>query len=416
MNFDWKPIAAGVGVLVLLFGTAWFVFFRSDSTQTPSAGGPEFGVGDNRTVTVPLGSASSADTDNQIVSTTQQTQQKIFKITDSPVTSASFIQTFHPTTTIARFVLQENGHVFDLTLDNAGAVPRAVSNTTIPGSVQGVWTDGGAGVVLQYLDATVIKTVYLGLPAATTTSAASRPVRVQFLPDNVISVAASPDGKSIVYLLTTAVGSDGYISKPDGTNGKKLFSLPLSQIVLLWPAQNTILAQTKSAAGYPGMVFSISAATGAVSTLLSASGVTATADKSFSRVVYQTSSGVNGAASTYVHEVKTGKESGLSFDPIPEKCVWSSVSTSTMYCAAPLQYVPPGYLDLWHQGAATLPDALFSFNVSANKSDIIALPGGEDGGAASDITEIAVSPDEHYLLFIKKGDHSLWGVRLGSTQ
>ena len=397
-------------MLVLLVGAVWCIFFRSGATPAATTS-PEFGIGDNRTVTVPLGSAST-DTTNQIASTASQTEQKVFKITDGPVTGATFVQTFNPTTTIARFVLQENGHVFDLTLDNAGSVPRAVSNTTIPGGAQATWTENGLGMVLQYLDGATIKSVYLGLPSASTTLAANRPVHVQFLPDNITSVADSPDGKSITYLLPTTAGADGYVSKPDGTNGKKLFSLPLSQVLLSWPAQSTILAQTKSASGYPGMVFSVSAASGGVSTLLYANGVTATADRTFSRVIYQTESNSNGAASTYIHEIKTGQESGMSFDPIPEKCVWSSIATSTVYCAAPLQYVPPSYLDLWYQGAAALPDSLIMFDVAAGNTTLLATPGGGDGGDASDITGLAVSPDDHYLLFIKKGDRSLWGVRL----
>jgi hypothetical protein len=85
-----------------------------------------------------------------------------------------------------------------------------------------------------------------------------------------------------------------------------------------------------------------------------------------------------------------------------------------MYCAAPLQYVPPAYLDLWHQGAASVADALFSFDVSTGKSEILAAPGGAEGGVESDIAELAVSPDDHYLLFVTRGDRSLWGVRLSN--
>ena len=389
--------------VLLLVGTIWFLFFRTTSTQnTPT--GAAFGIGDNRTVTVPL--TSSSDTANGTITTSQPTQQKVFKVADGPITGATFVQTSNPTTTIARYVLQENGHVLDLVLDNAGTVPRAVSNTTIPGTVTATWTESGMGVVLQYLDGTTIKSVHLGFPATT-----SQAVHIQFLPDNSQSIAASPDGKNIAYFLPTSAGVDGYVSKPDGTNGKKLFSLPLSEVLLSWPAQSTLLAQTKSAAGYPGIAFSISAASGAVSTLLYAAGMTATADPAFSRVVYQTDTGAS-AASTYVHVVKTGADSGLSFNPIPEKCVWSAIASSTMYCALPLQYIPSGYLDLWHQGAATFPDALVSFDVAANRSTVLATPGSSDGGVASDVAQLAVSPDGHYLLFVAKNDRSLWAVRL----
>jgi hypothetical protein len=396
---------------MFLIIAVWFFFFKSSSSVQNPPADAGFGIGDNRTVTVPL-SSDSATANGTVPLAQQTTQQKIFEVTDQPVTGATLIQTSNPTTTIARYVLQENGHVFDLTLDNAGAVPRAVSNTTIPGTATAAWTESGMGVVLQYLDGAVIKSVHLGLPPpSTATTSAVGAVHIQFLPDNSESIAASPDGKSIAYLLPDGTGTDAYVSHPDGTNGKLLFSLPLSQILLSWPAQSTLLAATKSASGYPGIVFSVSAASGNVSTLLAASGVTATADPSFSRVVYKPESSSDGTATTYVHTVKTGQESALSFNPIPEKCIWSTATSTLMYCAAPLQYVPADYLDLWHQGAATLPDSIISFDVSTNRSTILATP-GSDGGVASDIASLAVSPDGHYLLFVKKGDRSLWAVRL----
>jgi hypothetical protein len=83
-----------------------------------------------------------------------------------------------------------------------------------------------------------------------------------------------------------------------------------------------------------------------------------------------------------------------------------------MYCAAPLQYVDPSYLDAWHQGAASAADALFIYNIATGKSQIIAAPGSSEGGVESDIAELAVSPNDQYLSFIKRGDRSLWGVRL----
>ena len=405
MKDNWKIVAIGAGVFILLVGAVWFFFFHStNSIQNPSASSG-FGIGDNRTVTVPL--VSGSDTANGTITTSQQTQQKIFKVADGPVTGATFVQTSNPTTTIARYVLQQNGHVFDLTLDNAGTVPRAVSNTTIPGTVTATWTENGMGVVLQYLDGAIIKSVHLGFPATT-----SQAVHIQFLPDNSESIAASPDGKNIAYFQPTSAGVDGYVAKPDGTNSKKLFSLPLSQVLLSWPAQSTMLAQTKSAAGYPGIAFSISASSGAVSTLLYAAGMTATADPAFNQIVYQTTDQTGGGASTYAHNIKTGKDSELSFDPIPEKCIWSSAATSTLYCATPLQHLPANYLDLWHQGTASLSDALLEFNVTSNNSSIITIPGGTDGGVVSDIAQLAVSPDGHYLLFVTKGDRSLWAVRL----
>jgi hypothetical protein len=127
--------------------------------------------------------------------------------------------------------------------------------------------------------------------------------------------------------------------------------------------------------------------------------------------VYQNATGVSGAE-TYAHATKGGADAAISFDPMPEKCTWSAAAASAMYCAIPLSSTPPNYLDLWHKGAASLADSIFSFNLSTGGSQFITTPGSADGGVSSDIAEMALSPDDRYLVFIKKGDRSLWGVRL----
>lgn len=399
----------GVVIVAALAVGGWTFFAASSNTAAPVIPqGQGFGVGDTRTVTILP--TTSTTTENTPVVVGGTSSQKVFKVADGPISSATLIQTYHPTTTLARYVQQENGHVFDIILDNAGVVARAISNTTIPGTVHGHWTENSTGVVLQYLEDTLVKTVYVGFPATTTaTSTRTQPVRVQFLPDNIIDYGVSPDGKNIVYLLNSANGSDGYVGKADGSNVKKLFSTPLSEVLVSWPAQNIILLQTKSAVGVGGEVFSVNAQTGAVVPLVYAPGITAIADTPFTHVIYQTRSG--GIAS-YTHDVQSGKDKGLSFNPIPEKCVWSNIKSTLLYCAAPLSYVEPSYLDLWHQGAASQADTFFSFDITTGQTSILATPGGSDGGVATDVIELAVSPDNHYLLFLKKGDRSLWALRL----
>ncbi len=404
-------IVGGVIAVLLVIWSIWFLFFKSSATPSTSQEGSGFGVGDDRTINVTSTSGSDAS-DNTAVSLPSSNGQLVFKIADGPVTTAALIQTSNPTTTLARYVLQENGHVFDQVIDNPGAVPRAISNTTIPGTERGVWLNGNA-VILQYLDDTNIKSVYLGFPPqATSTAPATRPVQIKFLPDNIEDVAGSPDGSSIAYLLPSASGITGYTAKADGTGSKNLFSMPLSDFVISWPSASTLLLQTKNSSSAPGAAFSVSAQTGGIVPILYAYGLSAIADRTFSEIVYRTSNGTGG--STFIHSVKAGNDMPLSFDPIPEKCIWSNVNAVVMYCALPFQSLPTNYIDSWHQGTASLADTIFSFNTATGDSTIIASPGTADGGVLSDIAEMNIAPDDSYLVFIKKGDRSLWGVRLGS--
>ena len=406
-------VAASLVVLLLIAAGVWFFFFRSSAPTQTNNQASSFGSPANNTSGGVGNTSLPNGTQTVINNPGQAAQQKIFQISSAPVVGATLIQTLHPTTTLARYIRQEDGHVFDLPLDVPGAVPRVVSNVTIPGGMRAVWVEGG-NAVMQYLDGNTVKSVYLGFPTSTSTDASvTLPTKIRFLPDAIVDVAASPDGTSIAYMLKTSSGVDGYIAKADGTGSKKTFVLPLSQVLLSWPSPGNLLVQTKSAAGVPGMLFSVEIKSGSVTPLVYGAGITATADRAFSKVVYQLVPDT-GLRSSYAHDVKTGADRALSFDPYPEKCAWSPSAISIAFCATPLAYVPLNYLDLWHVGAASVADALFSFNVATGQTTIVATPGGADGGVQSDMLEIAVSLDGHYLSFTNKGSRTLWGVRLGS--
>ncbi len=401
-------VAGVVGVILLAVWLVWYFFF-SHGPGAPTQTSVPFGTSGGGTTDLGGGVPASQSSGGPGVVPAQSTKQKIFKIADGPVAGATFIQTQNPTTTIARWAMADNGHMFDLPVDTPGAVARAVSNTTIPGLAAALWGALGSVVVLEYLDGQVVKTVYVGLPA---TSSLQTAAHIQFLPDNITSVVLSPDGKNILYLLASAGGTSAFVANADGSNQKKLFSLPLAQLVVSWPSPNVLLVQTKAAAGVPGMIFSVPVKTGVAEPLVYAPGITALGNPTFSKVLYQTTVAGASARTTYSHDVPSGKDAALSFQPIPEKCRWSNLSAVILYCASPLAYVPANYLDLWHQGTASAADGIFGFNTATGATLLIASPGGQDGGVQADIAQVAVSPDERYLLYITKGDRSLWGVRL----
>ena len=213
-------------------------------------------------------------------------------------------------------------------------------------------------------------------------------------------------------MLTTSSGVDGYVAEVNGANAKKLFSLPFSQILISWPSLTTLLAQTKSAGGVPGVAFSIAVKTGTINPFLYASGLSATANSFFSKVIYQKIESINGIRETYAHDTSTGEDISLPFNPLPEKCTWSATSATILYCAAPLQYTDATYLARWHQGLASEADSIFIFNIFSGITSLVVTPGNGNNAPQGPIEHLGVSPDGKYLYFITRGDQSLWGVRL----
>ncbi len=410
MQLPWKSLVAAAGVLILFGVAVWFFFLRDTQSVVPVATpqSSNFTSGAVVTTSTTLPDENTSSTEGSFGYTGTQ---KVFKIADGPVAAATFIQTFNPTTTVARYVQQSNGHVFDMPVEVPGSMPRAISNTTIPGIANALWGEGGNSLILQYQEERLVKTLYLGLPPrATSTPGSLIAPKIRFLPDNITSVALSPDTKQVAYLLTTANGSSGYVANIDGTASRLLFSLPLAQVRLTWPAQGTLLAQTKAATGVPGIAFSIAAQSGTVTPLLHAPGLSAIADAAFAKIVYQNAT--LAGKKTYAHDVVSGGDIQLSFNPIPEKCIWGTSAASLLYCALPLSYTEPNYLDAWYRGLASAADSLLAINIATGARIIIATPGLNGGGKQSDIISLSVAPKDDYLSFVVKGDRSLWGARL----
>ena len=401
-----KAIYISIVLLTILaISGGIFVFLRPTTTSTSSGG--FFGFGSTA-----VNVQNSTDGDTNVPQVGVSTLQNVFKIAEGPVAGAVFTQTFNPTTTLARYTKADNGHVLELPLGVSGAVARAVSNVTIPGIVSSVWTTGGTSTVMQYVDSGVLKSVYVAFEAATSSSATAsttNPSRIRFLPNGIVSLALSPADNKVAYLLKNSNGGvDGYVSNLDGTGIKNLFSIPLSQVILSWPSPTTLLVQTKGSFGVPGITYSISATTGVLSPLLYAPGLSVSANKTFTKVVYQTSSDNN--ATTYAHDIATGQDAPLANNPLPEKCVWSTVFVTDAYCAMPLDTIGPTYLDLWHQGFVRTADAIINLDTNTGIGSVVTIPG--EGGANSTIEQLILSPDGKYLMFITRGDQSLWGVRL----
>ncbi|HVY73086.1 MAG TPA: hypothetical protein VG984_03510 [Candidatus Paceibacterota bacterium] len=387
------------GVLILL-GVAGLVFFFSRTTPTSTSRtiGGFFGISQNVSTTQP----DSGETNGALNG--NPTAQKVFKIADGPIAGAVFYQTGNPTTTIARYVVATNGHILDQPIDVPGAAARPASNTTIPGIVSAAWGRQATSTILQYVDSGVVKSVSFTFTA--TTSTVFVPPRIQFLPNNILSLAISPDSRSVAYLIATNGGSDGYIADVSGANPKKLFSVPFSQVLISWPTQSTLLVETKSAVGVPGVAFSVNSKTGVLVPMLYADGLSAIANSTFSKILYQTTA--NSEIKTYAHDTATGKDTSLVNNPILEKCAWSTVTNVVLYCAVSLDVTQNP--DLWHQGLLSSQDSIVQYDSNGGGGSVVTLPG--NGGMSGAIEQIGVSPDGAYLWFITRGDQSLWGVRL----
>lgn len=420
--FTLKKIGIWLGIvllaLLMVMGALWFLnggagtakdtfqaFFGSAGPNT--AGSEE-----------PLGTQGNTPLEGE---ESPASSQKIFLIAGGPVVAATLIEAGDQRITAARYITAEDGHVLEVPLDVPGAYPKVVSQTTIPGVVRALWTTQGRGVLMQYLEGTIVKTVHLSFAIGSSTDVSSvSAALIRFLPDNIADLAVSPDGSQVVYLVRLqpqaggASGLDGYIAANDGSNAKKLFSIQLSQMTLSWVSQATLLAYSNPAAGIPGIVFAVNTKTGAAMPTLYGMGLAAATDGTSSHVLYLISDG--NIVTTYTTALGSGTSAALTGPAravFPETCVaTSSPKSPLLYCAAALATPSGAFINSWYQGLASVSSALLSIDPSNSSTAVIATPGSSQGGEASDITGIALSRDGRYASFVNKTNGKLYGVRL----
>ncbi len=414
---------AGVIIALILGGT--YFFLKKETSQSNTAGNSidfsPFGQsGDN-----PNGSASQGTNTPSLPSQVPAATVPLLRqLSNTPV--ATFMTgitkngTDNSAVSYARFMERATGHVFEVPLSLVTPAVK-ISNTTIPRIQEALWAPDGRYIAIRYYDEKMehVATYLAQLMFASTTVAnelhleeavsASTTLQGIFLDNDIPNLVFSPDGSSLFYLVRTAGGARGYVRSLDKKTNKLVFSSPLNELLPTWDNANTVILTTKPAATIPGYAFSLNLKTGAVdNTLTEVPGLTARTDIQDNHIIFF--SVEENAPLLQLLDIKTGTISGLRLPTLPEKCAWSKLEQNILYCAAPAQ-TGAGYPDVWYRGEATYQDILWKINIETGSQDIVVIP-NEAVGRAMDATNLALSPDENFLLFIDKRDGTLWSAKL----
>lgn len=250
------------------------------------------------------------------------------------------------------------------------------------------------------------------------------------LPFYLTDFSWAPDEKKLAAYHSLPVKNEYFIStiNPDGTGEQKLLDIRLKNIILSWPAQDNIIFWQKTAPGdTTEQIFSLSVKQKTLSEVpipfyengkAGASGLTALPAPGGQRVLinFSDSNSKSLISSIYNREAKVDplKEMPLAnalinlpFSTIPEKCSWAP-GGENLYCTYSEEFingkhvVPFGY---W-MGDFTTNDSFARFNWKTGEFKIYAEK------TSFDATELSVSPDESFLVFINRKDMNLYKMKL----
>ena len=424
-------------VLAGIAGVYYWFFIRSTSptidtttgTSENAGGSPIFGFG---TKTGGTGAGGATSGKNQGTTNTGNTTNTpavpvLRQLSTTPV--GGMIASTTASTTIVRWVDRGVGRVYQAYSDSIAV--EELSNTTIPRIYNTFWNKNGTSFILQSLaeDSDAVTTFYTTLyPVSTSTSATSTPdsttpyaLRGSALPSDTVAVAVSPKGDRVFTLENKAEGSVnganfvdnntiGSISQFNGSKKTQIFSTPLSALNIEWPEENTIALTTKGSSVAAGYLYFVDQKTGIFNKVIgNISGLTTLTSKDATKVMYSTT--VGNSIKSFLYNIKTGANTNMLFNTMPEKCVWSTLQKNILYCAVPSQIPSGNYPEDWYQGNISFSDSIWEVDTSTGDAHLVAdlL---KTANTVIDATTLVLDPKENFLYFVNKKNLTLWSLEL----
>lgn len=321
--------------------------------------------------------------------------------------------------TSARFVERSTGNIFETAMESMRK--DRISNALLPRVQESFFGNDGKSLVYRYIKsgASSILTFVRSVPnpdqskVAVVGATSTNPITGSFLPEDVLGVAVSPDGKNMFY-LTKSGDFDSHTGLGNVYNFQKntsarVFQSPFSEWLPVFFDGKTAVLQTKASQDVPGYLYALNTATGDLQKIIGGiNGLTTLPSPDLQKVLYSEST--RGGLSLHLYDRKENTTSDISLITLPEKCVWNAGST-TLYCAAP-DYIPSAeYPDSWYQGSVSFSDAVWKIDAKTRNVETVFLP-GSFSAPKMDITNLTLSSSSDFLFFINKNDSTLWGYKL----
>lgn len=330
----------------------------------------------------------------------------LIKIAPIPITGVSVFENKNKDTVI-RFISRENGHIFE-TLLNSNTQKR-ISNTTILRIWSALWLQDNNSFITRFLnnESDEINTFYAEIKTNENTEGS---IEGTFLQNEITELTVSKSKEKIFYLIPNGVGVVGIISKPDGSAKAQVFVSPISEWRSQWPEGDKIALTTKPSANIPGFMYFLNTNTEKFEKIISdKNGLTTLTNEERTKVLF--SHNKAGKLLLSVLDIKSKEVTELSLWTIAEKCIWSNINSSIIYCAVPNTIPVGGSLDLWYQGLVSFSDSVWAIDTETQTANMLMNP--EDYiGENIDMINLILSSNEDYLFFTNKEDSNLWQLKI----
>lgn len=441
-----KTLTAIIVIILIALGVSYYWFFVRIPNLAVNSGNGNGSSGNG--IFAPFGGSAptnAGNTQNATTSTTTATLPTAIpvpalrEISATPV--GGMIASTTASTTILRWIDRGTGHIYQAYGDNTAI--NEISAMTVPMIYDSYWNTDANAFIFQSLTENSDKVTNFyaqltALPAtvvATTSSASatssvnvnqSESQGIQYtlngspLSAGTLAIAVSPaTGKTSANQVFTLVsdgngGSAGFVSNFDGSKKTQIFDTPLTQLNVQWPTANIIALTTKGTASEPGFLYFVNPTTGTFTKIIGGlNGLSALVNPDGTEVLYSRANQAGNGIITSVYNLTTGTSQNLPFDTLAEKCVWSTLQTTDLYCAIPENIPSASYPDAWYQGTMSFDDSIWEIDtITGDVHELVDLT--KTSGQDIDAENLQLDSQEDFLYFINKKDLSLWSFDLNA--
>lgn len=360
--------------------------------QRGISGGVAPGSSNKPAITLPPNEIPASTTPVSVSASPANTAQRLTRIADFPVIAPSLNKTGDK----VLFYKKDGGDMYSANFD--GKNLTKISNITIVGLMDAVWSPVRDRAAVSYLDGDTVKSfLHIGTSS------------VAVLPTDITSIAWSPDGKSLAYTKQNAGSLDLIISDAAAKNARTVFRTLVLDARITLVAPDRIVFITPSSGMAEGYIFLYTRSTGAFEKIF---GPLFGLEVLFSpyeprMAASYTSRGGDHVALRVLNpfdpERKDSRALGVA--TLAEKCMFGG--KQELWCAVPRNLagvipMPDQYLT----GEFNLSDRIVKIDLAKNEAAEIF------NEQNFDISNLILAKNKNYLLFVSKRDGTLWSLKL----
>lgn len=402
--------------LLLIGAAGWFGWrWYSNRTANPLANLPAdvslFPEGEERQFN--LGAATSS-TETPLIS---QIDGPLTQISDRATAELFRINT--ASSSYVAFVEKPTGHLYQI---SESGTPIRLSNTTIPRIARVTAAENDQTLRLLITTAeddrignSIGSLVRSELPGGESfinpdDATGLSPLQTQTVSSSIMWPTISPRGTQWAYLSAQGEGSQLVVTSFATGSPVAVYSSPLQEWLLDWPASTTITLLTKPASFVSGVFMAINPNTRVTDRVIGGvPGLTAKLSPDGNSVAYSGAAGQGVFLGRYHRPTQT--VSRLPVQTISDKCGWGSDSI-TLYCAVPKTLPAGSYPEHWYQGKVQFNDNIWQINTSTGEASIIFNPELANIRTQFDAVSLTPSASGEQLYFINKRDGLLWSLAI----